>query len=184
MYLPKQQSNRTYRGSQTTTDQPISRPQTTTDTLRPNCIVALGRHPMFILTGKEGITKQWGFILPCTLVPGLKVIPIAHPAFIMRGMFALRQVMAVFLRRAIEESQTPEINLPQRELVIDPDPDTILYHLDRLRGSPKIAFDIENPAVVPSSVYPSPIQKNGQCLYPSPRAVATVGIVILSRRYG
>lgn len=117
--------------------------------LRPNCIVALGRLPMLILAGKDGITKQWGSILPCTLVPGLKVIPIAHPAFVVRGMFALRQVMAVFLRRAMEESISPELNLPNRNLLIDPDPDLIIYHLNRLTNSPKIAFDIENPGQSP-----------------------------------
>lgn len=117
--------------------------------LRPNCIVALGRLPMLVLTGKDGITKQWGSILPCTLIPGLKVIPIAHPAFVIRGMFALRQVMAVFLKRAVEESSSPELNLPKRELLIDSDPDLILHHLDRLQSSQKIAFDIENPGQSP-----------------------------------
>ena len=121
--------------------------------LRPHCIVALGNNPSYILTGKTGLFSKNGFwagsILPCTLVPGLKVIPIAHPAFIIRGLFALRQMMGVFLRRAIEESNYPELRLPEYELVLDPDPDTIFHHLDRLRNSPKIGFDIENPGRSP-----------------------------------
>lgn len=121
--------------------------------LRPNCIVALGENPSYVLTGKKGLFSKNGFyagsILPCTLVPGLKVIPIGHPAWIIRGMFALRQVMVRWLKRAIAESGSKELNLPERELVVDPDPDLILYHLDRLRNSHKIAFDIENPGRSP-----------------------------------
>jgi len=121
--------------------------------LRPNCIVALGEVPNIILTGKHGLFRRDGFwagsILPCTLVPGLKVIPVPHPAMIIRGLFALRQLVAVFLRRAVAESEYPEMRLPQRELVIDADPDSIIYHLERLQDSPKIAFDIENPGGSP-----------------------------------
>ncbi len=120
---------------------------------QPNCIVALGNHPLFALTGKNGIFKKNGFwagsILPCTLVPGLKVIPVPHPAMLTRGLSALRQLVNVFLRRAVKESEVKELNLPKRELLIDPDQDTILYHLERLRSSPKIAFDIENPGRSP-----------------------------------
>ena len=123
--------------------------------LQPNCIVALGRIPNLVLTGKEGILggKKSGFwsgsILPCTLVPGLKVIPVPHPAAIIRGLWAMRLMINVWLRRAVKESDTRELNLPQRDLVIDPDPDTILYHLKRLLDSPKLAFDIENPGRSP-----------------------------------
>lgn len=117
--------------------------------LQPNCIVALGNAPMSMLTGKLGIFKYWGSILPCTMIPGLKVIPIPHPAAIIRGLFAMRQIINVFLRRAVKESASKELNLPQHELIIDPDSDTILHHLDRMLSSPKIAFDIENPGRSP-----------------------------------
>lgn len=121
--------------------------------LRPNCIVALGALPTYILTGKIGLFRKNGFwvgsILPCTLIPGLKVIPVPHPAHIIRGLFALRQLVSVFLRRAVEESQSPEIHLPERELIVDPDPDLIMFHLERLRSSPKLALDIENPGGSP-----------------------------------
>lgn len=117
--------------------------------LRPNCIVALGAHPLYILTGKTGIFKQWGSILPCTLVPGLKVIPVPHPSAIIRGLWAMRQIISVFLRRAAAESQTKGLNLPEHNLVLDPDPDTILHHLNRLLSSEAVAFDIENPGRSP-----------------------------------
>lgn len=117
--------------------------------LQPNCIIALGAHSLYILTGKTGIFKQWGSILPCTLVPGLKVIPVPHPTAIIRGMWAMRQIIYVFLRRAVVESATKDLNLPKRELVLDPNPDLILHHLNRLLSSPAVAFDIENPGRSP-----------------------------------
>jgi uracil-DNA glycosylase len=111
--------------------------------IRPNLIIALGRHPCFILTGKDGITNYWGSILPCTLVPGLKVIPLLHPSFVMRGMFDLRPVIRVWLKRAKQQSAFPEYRPPVRELVVDPPLETVYYELDRLMAAPELAFDIE-----------------------------------------
>ena len=115
------------------------------EALRPTVVVALGRHPLYALTGKDGILKYWGSILPCTLVPGLKVIPIPHPSFIIRGMFALRPLMTTFLRRAVLESKYYGLNLPEREYVLNPPIEVILHHLDRMMDSPVIALDIERP---------------------------------------
>lgn len=111
--------------------------------LRPNIIVALGRHPTYILTGKDGITKQWGSLLPCTLVPGLKVIALLHPSFVMRGMWDLRPIIDVWMKRTKKHSEFPEYIIPQRELVVDPSLEEVMFHLDRLMAAPELAFDIE-----------------------------------------
>jgi len=48
-------------------------------------IVALGRTPMWALTGENGLLEKIGKPLPCRLVPGVTVIPTFHPSFILRG---------------------------------------------------------------------------------------------------
>lgn len=111
--------------------------------LRPNIIIALGRHPTYILTGKDGITKQAGSVLPCILVPGLKVMACPHPAFVVRGLFDLRPIIRVWMKRAKAQSQFPEYKPPARDLVVDPPLETVLFELDRLMGAKELAFDIE-----------------------------------------
>lgn len=46
--------------------------------------VALGGKPLWALTGEERITKCRGTIMDCQLVPGIKVIPTFHPAYVIR----------------------------------------------------------------------------------------------------
>ena len=52
---------------------------------RPNFVVAAGNEALRVLCpGHDGITKWHGSILISDVLPGLKVIPILHPAYIMR----------------------------------------------------------------------------------------------------
>ena len=81
--------------------------------IKPNLVIALGNHPMRALTGKMGITKWRGSLLPCTLVPGLKVLCTYHPAAIMRT-WEYKGVAEVDLIRALEESNYPELIYPER----------------------------------------------------------------------
>ncbi len=116
--------------------------------VRPNIIMALGRHPTYILTGREANWARqgeftWGSVLPCKLVPGLKVMPIPHPAFVIRGMFDLRPLIRVWLRRAKTNSMFKEIRHPQRQLIVDPPLEQVMSELERLTGADKLAFDIE-----------------------------------------
>ena len=51
-------------------------------------IVALGRTPLWALTGENELLKKVGKPLPCSLASGLLVIPTFHPSFILRGNWA------------------------------------------------------------------------------------------------
>lgn len=124
--------------------------------LRPNLIVALGRHPTFVLTGREANWSPkgeftYGSILPSTLVPGTKVMPLPHPSFVQRGMFDLRPVIRVWMKRARQQCEFPDIRYPQRDLVVDPSIEEVYYHLDRLMAAPELAFDIET---IPNTTIP------------------------------
>lgn len=50
----------------------------------PNIILALGETALNHLTGKKGIVKYRGSVLPCTLVPGFLVYATFHPSFVNR----------------------------------------------------------------------------------------------------
>jgi DNA polymerase-1 len=93
--------------------------------IRPNAILALGNHALETLTGLTGISKWRGSILR-SLKGGYKVIPTIHPAVLFkRGgpsggawPYQTKAYIALDYKRAIEESQTPKFNLPNRELTI------------------------------------------------------------------
>jgi len=53
-------------------------------------IMALGRTPLWALTGENELLKKVGKILPCSLLPDTKVIPTFHPSFILRGNWKLQ----------------------------------------------------------------------------------------------
>jgi len=53
--------------------------------IQPKIIVALGRVPLWALTGENGLLERVGKPLPCRLVDNRKVIPTYHPSFILRG---------------------------------------------------------------------------------------------------
>lgn len=85
--------------------------------IRPNVIATMGEWAMYVLTGKKGITKYRRSVLPCTLVPGLKVVPTFHPAAAFR-VYELGALIALDMKKVASEMAFPEIMLPKREIVI------------------------------------------------------------------
>ena len=81
-----------------------------------NIIIAVGDKALELLTGRKGILKYRGAILPCTLVPGLKVLPILHPGYIMRGRAQFEPISMLDLRKAKREALFPEILYPERNV--------------------------------------------------------------------
>ena len=63
-------------------DLSVARFRTEMEQIHPNVLVALGDEPLYFTCGFRGIQKWRGSILPSTLIPGLKVIPSVHPAWI------------------------------------------------------------------------------------------------------
>ncbi len=52
---------------------------------RPAAIVALGRTPLWALTGLGGILECRGQIQRCRLLPEVPVVPTYHPSYLLRG---------------------------------------------------------------------------------------------------
>lgn len=55
---------------------------------RPPLIMALGRTPLWALTGENRLLDKVGQRLDCRLSSGVPVIPTFHPSFILRGNWA------------------------------------------------------------------------------------------------
>lgn len=51
---------------------------------QPAAILALGRTPLWALTGRTGITQCRGQILPCSFLPQVAVVPACHPSYVTR----------------------------------------------------------------------------------------------------
>jgi len=85
--------------------------------IRPNLVLAFGDVPLRFLTNKHSIMKYRGSILESTLVKGQKVIATYHPASVFR-MYQNRALIKLDMKRIAEEMNTPEINLPKRDIYI------------------------------------------------------------------
>jgi len=68
--------------------------------IRPAVIVALGRTPLWALTGRDRPTELRGQPLSCRLVEGLTVVPTFHPSYLIRGRWAEVDVFLADLRQA------------------------------------------------------------------------------------
>lgn len=84
---------------------------------KPNIIVALGATALWALTGEKKISDNRGYILPCTLVPGRKVLPTYHPQAI-NYEWKLYFPTVLDLRKAYRHSEFSEI--PESKQVIIP----------------------------------------------------------------
>jgi len=106
----------------------------------PNIVVCLGAEPLRALTGRRGIDKWRGSLIPG---PTGKVISTFHPAYVIR-MYHHRAIAEFDLARALEESKFPELNLPKHNLQIDPTFEEVAKVLSNLKArKDPISFDIE-----------------------------------------
>ncbi len=124
----------------------------------PNLIVALGVPATYHLTGKIGMNKWRGSILPCTLVPGFKVYITFHPSHVQRlinepsealyGERKRRQqnVLPLFMfdiQRIIEQSHSKELTYPERKFDLNLPYGELMGKLAMIRHASMISVDIE-----------------------------------------
>jgi uracil-DNA glycosylase family 4 len=111
----------------------------------PNLCVLLGATALRWAKGTEASIKYWRGSCFRSLL-GYKCMATYHPAYIMRTWEDL-QVLALDLRRAAVEGRTPDLDLPERTLLIPDDSSfgvqLITYLEGILRDKPKISIDIE-----------------------------------------
>lgn len=110
------------------------------DEYNPNLCVLLGNSPLKAFTGETGITNYRGSLL---LGRQRKCLPTLHPAGVLRE-YSGKCLLDLDLRRASIEGRTPNLTLPERNLLPSLNFDEILARLHEISlHKPTIAIDIE-----------------------------------------
>lgn len=97
----------------------------------PNIIVALGNTALWALTGEKKISDFRGYILPCSLVPGKKVLATYHPQAVNHEWKLFFQVV-LDLRKALRHSEAPEINYTNVEVRPGLSPREFISYMEEL----------------------------------------------------
>lgn len=110
--------------------------------IKPNLVIALGNGPLRALTGKQGIDKWRGSILESTLVPGTKVISTYSHGFPLKVWMA-KAVMEIDFARCAYDAKFPELRLPERNHILNPDRVQALLVANEMVKAEWLAIDIE-----------------------------------------
>jgi uracil-DNA glycosylase family 4 len=123
------------------------------DTIKPNCILALGNLALSTLTGKEGITKWRGSILS-SIHGNYKVVSSIHPASLFKRttIYQQKAYIQADISRAIKESQRPDLDLPNRTLGIIRSSYELYNFLDAYKHLDKVMVDIEVIKCIPTCI--------------------------------
>jgi len=110
----------------------------------PNLIVALGNAALWALCGRTGVSKLRGTTTETThLVSGFKLIPVYHPAAVLR-QWELRPTTVIDLAKAGRENAFPDIRRPACEIWIEPTLEDINDFITTyVRGCRILSVDIE-----------------------------------------
>ena len=109
--------------------------------LQPNVVVAFGNEPLLALMGMGDITKRRGSIYVHR--HGYKVIPVVHPAAIMRS-WKMRTVAVHDLGRVKQESLSLDYRDPDLSIHVDPEYDQVIEYLDWLiETRTQVTIDLE-----------------------------------------
>ena len=72
---------------------------------RPRVVLALGRTPLWALTGRTGITQCRGQVLPCSFLPGVAVVPACHPSYVTRDRVRQTPIFIADIRLARDQAE-------------------------------------------------------------------------------
>lgn len=110
-----------------------------------NCILALGQQALELCTGKSDKIMKWrGSPLEgLPRIGGKKLIPTAHPAATIHGVYLWRYLIISDMIKAKEQSTCLELVLPRRDILIRPTLSDALYHLRMAQRMPRVATDLE-----------------------------------------
>lgn len=128
-------------------EQQLDELQEEINSVKPNCILALGKSALWALNGKLDIQSYRGSILHGR---GVKFVPTYNPYHLswqatdveFKGYWN-RQIMAFDMKRALAQSKFPELNLPVRTLEICRNSAQLAEFLNRYKDKIRMAVDIE-----------------------------------------
>jgi len=117
--------------------------------VNPNCIIALGSWPLYLLTGMSGKKAGTGILKwrgsRLTSLPrwgSRKVFASMHPSFVLR-VWDMNPVFNLDIKHALEDAEYPELRAPKYESHIDPPPDELYDLVHEALDADYISLDIE-----------------------------------------
>lgn len=109
-------------------------------------IIAVGNVALAALTGRWGITKWRGSILPCMFDESKWVIPIIHPASVLRGQSENRILIVSDLKKA-KAFYDSGMKLNERRIITGPSFSEAMSYLNKCydagMSGKRVAYDIE-----------------------------------------
>lgn len=113
------------------------------ESVEPNVLVPLGQTALWAVMRGGFISKSRGNILESELVPGVKVIPTFHPAYLIRNPKA-RIVVLGDLNKAEKQSHSRKVEMPTRELWLAPElKDLWEFEQKYIKNAEYLSVDIE-----------------------------------------
>lgn len=107
-----------------------------------NLIIACGNIPLYALTGKKGIMKWRGSVLPSTLLPGRKILPIIHPAAALRQPL-YEYYMRMDMQKVEKQKHFADIRRPDRAIHLNPTAQQAIDYINECNELAVVGFDIE-----------------------------------------
>lgn len=112
--------------------------------VQPTVVVPLGGTALWALTGSMNIGQVRGNTMTATrLLPGTKLVPTLHPAFLLHSWKFLPVLIGDFIKAAAEAEEGPEVRHPPRELLIEPTIGDLMAWTPKLLASDLLSVDIE-----------------------------------------
>jgi DNA polymerase len=112
------------------------------DHVQPNLVIALGGTATWALLNHPQIGSIRGTVAQSTLVPALKVLGTYHPAAVLRNI-AYRPICIADYKKAVRQSQFPEIRRPERLILVNPTLEEADAYAGHLLRAPLLSIDIE-----------------------------------------
>jgi len=111
---------------------------------KPNLVVTLGKNPSAFLLKKQKISTFRGSVQLSPVIPGQKVLPTYHPAFLLpeREDSHYAPIVQLDFHKAKRESSFSEIRWPERNISIIKNPHVAVDFLHNLPLKP-VTCDIE-----------------------------------------
>jgi hypothetical protein len=111
--------------------------------LRPNLVILCGNTACWAFLHTTGISKIRGTVTLSNVLPTQKVLPVYHPAAVLRE-YEIRPVTVADFIKARRESEFPEIRRPERTVYIEPTiEDMEWFYVRHILPAKRIAIDIE-----------------------------------------
>src|SRR5262245_107475 len=108
-----------------------------------NVVLTLGAPALDLLSGKKKPILKWRGSIMQSERMNKKFIPTLHPAATLHGVYTWRYLIIGDMERAAAEASSPDLNLPDRNLIIRPSVAEVMDYFDYCENSGRMATDIE-----------------------------------------